>query len=122
MSPSPILTKQDSHQACRRVSSKEADKGALDFDSPIVLTSSKEVDTHYGAHETASSIELARHALEEWPSSVEAPRAPTESTVTDKYAFAFDIDGVLIRGGKPLREGAEALKALNGDNPYGVKV
>lgn len=122
MSPSPILTKQDSHRACRRVRSKEADQDALDFDSPIVLTSSREVDTPFDAHETASSIELARHALEEWPSSVEAPRAPAESRVTDKYAFAFDIDGVLIRGGKPLREGAEALNALNGNNPYGIKV
>lgn len=43
-------------------------------------------------------------------------------TVSDEIAFAFDIDGVLMKGGKAVPEGIEALKYLNGDNPYGSKV
>ncbi|OQE19824.1 hypothetical protein PENSTE_c014G07287 [Penicillium steckii] len=38
------------------------------------------------------------------------------------FAFAFDIDGVLLRGGKPIPEAVEAMKYINGENPYGVKV
>lgn len=45
-----------------------------------------------------------------------------ESSVTDKYAFAFDIDGVLIRGGRPIPEAIEAMQVLNGKNAYGVKM
>lgn len=40
----------------------------------------------------------------------------------DQFAFAFDIDGVLMRGGKPIPEAVDALKYINGENPYGVKV
>ncbi|KAK5709392.1 hypothetical protein LTS12_028093 [Elasticomyces elasticus] len=47
---------------------------------------------------------------------------PPVTKVTDKYAFAFDIDGVLIRGGRPIPEAVEAIKVLNGKNPYGIKV
>jgi ribonucleotide monophosphatase NagD (HAD superfamily) len=39
-----------------------------------------------------------------------------------KFAFAFDIDGVLLRGGKVIPEAIEAMKMLNGDNEYGIKV
>lgn len=43
-------------------------------------------------------------------------------TVSDEIAFVFDIDGVLMKGGKAIPEGIEALKYLNGDNPYGNKM
>ena len=42
--------------------------------------------------------------------------------VSDRIAFAFDIDGVLMKGGKPVPEGIEALRYLNGQNPYGMRV
>ena len=47
---------------------------------------------------------------------------PTFTTMVDAYAFAFDIDGVLVRGGTPIPEAEEAMKILNGENEYGVKV
>jgi len=47
---------------------------------------------------------------------------PTFTTMVDAYAFAFDIDGVLVRGGTPIPEAREAMKILNGENEYGVKV
>lgn len=65
-------------------------------------------------------MEIARHELDEDESP--SSETPPETTVTDKYAFAFDIDGVLIRGGKVIPEALTAMRWLNGDNPYGVKV
>lgn len=48
--------------------------------------------------------------------------AAADPDVADNFAFAFDIDGVLIRGGKPIPEAVEAMKVLNGENEWGVKV
>jgi hypothetical protein len=73
------------------------------------------------ASEVASAIEIARHELVSAVTPVE-PITPPATSVTDKYAFAFDIDGVLIRGGRPIPEAIEAMKMLNGENEYGIKV
>lgn len=45
-----------------------------------------------------------------------------ELDVADDFAFAFDIDGVLIRGGRPIPEAVEAMKVLNGENEWGIRV
>lgn len=74
------------------------------------------------AHEVAAAMEMARHELEEFTSADGTPATPPETSVTDKYAFAFDIDGVLIRGGRPIPEAIEAMKVLNGQNAYGIKM
>jgi len=51
-----------------------------------------------------------------------SPLVPGETELADDFAFAFDIDGVLIRGGEPIPEAVEAMKVLNGENEYGIKV
>ncbi|KAJ4287519.1 hypothetical protein N0V88_007621 [Collariella sp. IMI 366227] len=52
-----------------------------------------------------------------------APITPAiDPDVADNFAFAFDIDGVLIRGGRPIPEAVEAMKVLNGENEWGIKV
>ncbi|TID29016.1 hypothetical protein CANINC_002164 [Pichia inconspicua] len=38
------------------------------------------------------------------------------------YAFAFDIDGVLVKGPDTLQSGIEAISYLEGNNPYNIKV
>ncbi|CDK26794.1 unnamed protein product [Kuraishia capsulata CBS 1993] len=38
------------------------------------------------------------------------------------YAFAFDIDGVIVKGPNTIPEAKEAMRMLNGENPYNVKV
>lgn len=38
------------------------------------------------------------------------------------YAFAFDIDGVLVKGPNTLEPGVEAIRYLEGNNPYNIKV
>ena len=58
------------------------------------------------------------------PSDTTAETTPEEGVIptTDKFAFAFDIDGVLIKGGSVIPEAVEAMKVLNGQNEYGIKV
>lgn len=38
------------------------------------------------------------------------------------YAFAFDIDGVLLRGGTPIPAAIEAMAILNGKNERNLKI
>jgi hypothetical protein len=56
------------------------------------------------------------------PETPGSPHTPSEVPTADSFAFAFDIDGVLIRGGRPIPEAVEAMKALNGENEYGMRV
>jgi ribonucleotide monophosphatase NagD (HAD superfamily) len=87
-----------------------------------VIVPPQHIMAHSAASEVAVELESARQHLE----SLATPGSPVLSLartlVTDKYAFAFDIDGVLIRGGRPIPEAIEAMKILNGQNEIGVKV
>lgn len=47
---------------------------------------------------------------------------PLDNAVADSFVFAFDIDGVLVRGGKAIPEAIEAMKVLDGQNEYGVAI
>jgi hypothetical protein len=92
--------------------------------------------SHHGSF--AASMETARNELatmnleedatsdsspcQSSPSTPWTPPTPAEVPTTDSFAFAFDIDGVLIRGGRPIPEAIEAMKVLNGENEYGIKV
>jgi hypothetical protein len=58
----------------------------------------------------------------ETPDTPASPLTPADPPTADSFAFAFDIDGVLIRGGRPIPEAIEAMKMLNGGNEYGMKV
>ncbi|KAI0185121.1 HAD-superfamily subfamily IIA hydrolase [Xylaria flabelliformis] len=63
----------------------------------------------------------------ELDATAESPTTPPENEededlVADSFAFAFDIDGVLVRGGRPIPEAVEAMKVLNGENKYGIKI
>ncbi|KAI2609219.1 HAD-superfamily hydrolase [Hypoxylon sp. NC1633] len=75
--------------------------------------------------ETAPSLSPAISATSSTPESEAAsPISPPidEELVADSFAFAFDIDGVLVRGGRPIPEAIQAMKVLNGDNKYGIKI
>lgn len=96
---------------------------------PTVVVPPKHLMAPSDAHEVAASMEMARHELEEFRTATSTPSAPSTPSgetpgtlVTDKFAFAFDIDGVLIRGGTVIPEALEAMKALNGQNQYGIKM
>lgn len=106
----------------RRLSSRDATTEDLSLRGPTVVVPPKHLMAPSDAHEVAAAMEMARHELEEFSSPLSSPETPIESSVTDKYAFAFDIDGVLIRGGQVIPEAIEAMKVLNGKNAYGIKM
>jgi hypothetical protein len=59
---------------------------------------------------------------EEDYSPINTPMSDPPMVTSDDFALAFDIDGVLIKGGQPIPEAVDAMKYINGENPYGVKV
>lgn len=72
--------------------------------------------------DSAPSLSPTHSATPSTPPS--EPVSPNENgdLVADSFAFAFDIDGVLIRGGRAIPEAVEAMKVLNGKNEYGIKM
>ncbi|KAL2834980.1 HAD-like domain-containing protein [Aspergillus cavernicola] len=118
-------------QPISRLSSMSANRADL-FSGHNVVVPSKHLMASTDASEIAADIEMAKQHLESESSSAEnspqtaspavSPFVPTSATTTDEFALAFDIDGVLLRGGKPIPAAVEALKYINGANPYGVKV
>ncbi|OCT48373.1 hypothetical protein CLCR_04094 [Cladophialophora carrionii] len=116
-----------SHAGLRRVSSQSAKREDL-FSGPTLVGPPDRLGSRSGASEMALAMEMAKHHLaESSPTStppVSGPVTPNDIglATTDKYAFAFDIDGVLIKGGKVIPEAIEAMRVLNGENEFGIKV
>lgn len=116
-------------QRVRRLSSIDANLADL-YGGPNVVVPPKHLMASSDAHDTALEMALAKQHLEEEVSSEEesprvaSPIAKTTRTLTtaDEFALAFDIDGVLIRGGQVIPEAVDAMKYINGQNPYGVKM
>ncbi|KAK4506817.1 hypothetical protein PRZ48_000550 [Zasmidium cellare] len=116
-----VAPKRPSKQL-RRLSSQDATINALNMRGPTVVVPPKHLMAPSNAHETAAAFEMARLEIEDVTDPTSEPETPQETSVTDKFAFAFDIDGVLIRGGRPIPEAIEAMKVLNGENDYGIKI
>jgi hypothetical protein len=78
------------------------------------------------ARNELASIDLEEEALisptSSTPETPGSPVTPAEFPTADSFAFAFDIDGVLVRGGRPIPEAIEAMKVLNGENEWGMRV
>ncbi|CRG92646.1 putative CDP-alcohol phosphatidyltransferase class-I family protein C22A12,08c [Talaromyces islandicus] len=116
----------------RQLSSKDATADDL-YGSPTVVVPPQHLMAGADRYKTIQELAWAKHHLDDIPSSEEATpmtsspvlsAVPADGvpTTTDKYAFAFDIDGVLIRGGKAIPEAVQAMRMLNGENEYGVTV
>lgn len=114
-------------QKVRRLSSLDADRAEL-YGGPNVVMPPKylmastrdRVASDIDSDKSHSDEEAI--SSEEETSSATTPLTPPPMTVSDDFALAFDIDGVLIRGGQAIPEAVEAMKYINGENPYGVKV
>jgi len=117
--PSATLQVPKPPRFLRRVSSSDATSKNIRL-APTVVVPDDLIDKESDAHEVASAMEFARRGLEGL--TTEDAGTPPVTAITDKYAFAFDIDGVLIKGGDVIPEAIEAMKMLNGQNNYGVKV
>ena len=123
MSVGSVLKPAKTIASFRRLSSRDVTQAHLEtLRSPTMVVPPKHLMAPSNAHEIAAAMELARLQLEDASSPQSTPSTPPETTVTGKYAFAFDIDGVLIRGGRPIPEAIEAMRVLNGDNAYGIKM
>lgn len=86
---------------------KDIDERVADSDS---MPSSPELASSVSSRDSVSS-------------SIPTPISPIDSAaVADSFVFAFDIDGVLVRGGRPIPEAIEAMKVLDGENEYGMKI
>ncbi|KLJ11941.1 hypothetical protein EMPG_12906 [Blastomyces silverae] len=111
----------------RRISSIEATRADL-YGGPSVVIPPQHLMARSGAYESARAMSVAKLHLDEDVSSPEiTPRGSTPASddghvTASKYAFAFDIDGVLIRGGKAIPSAIEAMKVLNGENEFKEKV
>ncbi|KAH8811793.1 HAD-like domain-containing protein [Xylogone sp. PMI_703] len=124
----------------RRLSSVATTSEELESGEPVVVVPPRLMHqrshTYHGGSFAASmetarkeltSINLEDEALSSSPESSApgtpgSPATPRDLSIADSFAFAFDIDGVLVRGGKPIPEAIEAMKVLNGENEYGIKV
>lgn len=73
-----------------------------------------------------TSPELASDNSRDSISSLESPASivspNTAAAVADSFVFAFDIDGVLVRGGEAIPEAIQAMKVLDGENEYNIQV
>ncbi|EON64053.1 hypothetical protein W97_03283 [Coniosporium apollinis CBS 100218] len=122
MSAPSLIVPPPQGRFMRRISSTDVSRESLNL-GPTVVVPPKHLMAPSDAHETAAAMEMARHKLAEGAvSRAGTPPTPAETAVTGRYAFAFDIDGVLIRGGQVIPEAIEAMKALNGQNEYSIKV
>lgn len=97
------------------------------FAGPAVVAPPQFLEQPSDAHDTALAMEMAKHHLADGEDTTPPETGPTTPTeggqiTTDKFAFAFDIDGVLIRGGQVIPEAIQAMKMLNGQNTYNIKV
>ena len=142
MAPSTFLSPpQGTRPGIRRLSSMTATERDIKEGGPVVITPERMMaqrsQSHHGGF--AASLETARNELAEidleeeamvsptssspeTPGTPASPLTPADTPTADSFAFAFDIDGVLIRGGRPLPEAIEAMKVLNGENEYGMKM
>lgn len=124
-------------QRARRLSSHTATKedvasGPTVVVPPRLLKHSNAHHAGFAERMSTARDELNAMDLEHEEEDTESPTSGSESPTTpispdeiptaDSFAFAFDIDGVLIRGGRPIPEAIEAMKVLNGENEYNIKM
>lgn len=87
-----------------------------------VIAAKNEVDGMDTPSTMPTSPELASSSSSDSIASIGTPISPPDDNVAESFVFAFDIDGVLVRGGEPIPEAIEAMKALDGENEYGIQV
>jgi hypothetical protein len=124
----PVRSQRGSEPELRRLSSTTARPVDL-YAGNVTVAPERHLSRPSDAHETALALERAKSHLEEesgesTPGASTGAMTPEEGGLetTDTYAFAFDIDGVLIKGGEVIPEAKEAMKMLNGANEYNIKV
>lgn len=118
--------KPDSHQPAQHRGSftEEIETARTDLDRKLFLNDPP-ADTP-PLSDTAPSLSPTGSGTPSTPDS-DATSPPSQAAdegdhVADSFAFAFDIDGVLVRGGRAIPEAIQAMKVLNGENEWGMKI
>ncbi|KAI0197914.1 HAD-like domain-containing protein [Astrocystis sublimbata] len=129
MSSSPQDLPQQPPSFHRGSFTEEIAEARTDLSRKLVL-GEVDGDSPSSSDEGGSTLSPATSATPSTPdldAAVDSPITPPQDAadndlVADSFAFAFDIDGVLVRGGRPIPEAIEAMKVLNGKNKYGMKI
>lgn len=126
LSPEGRGRRDSRRSTTRRLSSLSTNRADL-YSGPTIVAPPQFLEQPSDAHDIALAMEMAKHHLAEGEEATppeSGPQTPTEGLqpISDKFAFAFDIDGVLIRGGEVIPEAVQAMKLLNGQNTYNIKV
>lgn len=126
LSPEGRGRRDSRRSVTRRLSSLSTTRADL-YAGPTIVAPPQLLEKPSDAHDIALAMEMAKHHLAEGEEATppeSGPHTPAEGyqPISDKFAFAFDIDGVLIRGGEVIPEAIQAMKLLNGQNTYNVKV
>jgi hypothetical protein len=138
MAPSANNLAVPARPGLRRLSSMTATERDLKEGGPVVVVPERLFHHRSKSHSGgfAASMENARNELNSinleeealaspslsTPSTPGTPITPDETPTTDSFAFAFDIDGVLVRGGRAIPEAIEAMKVLNGENEWNIRI
>ncbi|ESZ95977.1 putative Uncharacterized CDP-alcohol phosphatidyltransferase class-I family protein C22A12.08c [Sclerotinia borealis F-4128] len=139
MAPSTLRPPAAGRPVIRRLSSMTTNAREVTAGGPVIVVPERSIreplsrGTSYQGGNFAASLENARKELDSLnleeeqsssssPDCPASPLTPADVPTADSFAFAFDIDGVLIRGGRPIPEALEAMRMLNGENEYGMRV
>ena len=109
-----------------RLCSLDADRADL-YGGPNVIVPPKYLMSPSGDGDFIAYVEKTKKheeavSSEEEYFQTDTPLSTPPMTISDDFALAFDIDGVLVRGGEAIPEAMEAMKYINGENPFGIKV
>lgn len=114
-------------QRVRRLDSLDADRADLFGGPKVVAPPSHLIASTHICDNTTSEKMPQYHADDEVTStkdypSVAGPLKNPPMVTSNDFALAFDIDGVFIRGGQPIPVAIKAMRYINGENPWGIKV
>ncbi|KAJ6011254.1 hypothetical protein N7451_002666 [Penicillium sp. IBT 35674x] len=109
-----------------RLSSLDADRADL-YGGPNVVVPPKYLMAPSGDGDFIPSVKNTKNheeavSSEEEYFQTDTPLSTPPMTTSNDFALAFDIDGVLLRGGNPIPEAMDAMKYINGENPFGMRV
>lgn len=109
-----------------RLCSLDADRADL-YGGPNVVVPPKYLMAPSGDGDFIPSVKKTKNHEEAVFSEEEyfqpdTPLSTPPMTTSNDFALAFDIDGVLLRGGNPIPEAVDAMKYINGENPFGMRV
>lgn len=75
-----------------------------------------------GSHANLKKVDLLAKMLRNLSIIRRKKKSVIDHPRVASYAFCFDIDGVILRGPNTIPEAAEAIRLLNGENKYNIKV